>query len=103
MLFTVIHSSRGVSNEIHPWVCSRTRVPFFCGAYPIEFRHEGTGSGTLGGTPFSAQPFLIRGFGDTSNRQLAGADVFFIDHDLATIDLGGNTLHLYRGHPNLRE
>jgi len=62
-----------------------------CGAYPIEFRHQGTGSGTLGGTPFSAQPFLIRGFGDTSNRQSAGADVFFIDHDLATIDLGGNT------------
>ena len=53
---------------------------FFCGiilitglavkanATPITFTHQGTGSGTLGGTSFSNAAFTITDVGDTGNR-----------------------------------
>lgn len=61
-----------------------------CSAVPIRFTHEGSGSGTLNGTPFGNASFVISAQGDTTNRQfLDFSSVYFIDHDTAEINLSG--------------
>jgi hypothetical protein len=57
-------------------------------AVPITFIHQGVGSGTLAGTPFSTRDFTIFGHGDTSQR-VAFASGYFIDHTSAQIEILG--------------
>jgi hypothetical protein len=56
---------------------------------PITFRFEGTGSGTIGSTPFANTPFVITAQGDTSNRSTTGLTNtdFSTPHDSAQIFL----------------
>lgn len=57
-------------------------------ADPIEFTHEGNGSGTLNGTPFVARDFVITAFGDTTSR-LSHGNGWYIDHTSASISITG--------------
>lgn len=57
-------------------------------ADPITFTHQGIGSGSIGGTPFSNTAFIITAVGNTSNRQSFGGG-FFINHDSVTISITG--------------
>lgn len=57
-------------------------------ADPITFTHQGVGSGTINGTPFSSTSFIITAVGNTSNRQPFGGG-FFIDHESAMISITG--------------
>lgn len=54
-------------------------------ASTITFIHEGSGSGTIDGTPFDAS-FTITAIGDTSSRGSFGFG-FWIDHTSAIIDI----------------
>jgi hypothetical protein len=60
----------------------------------ITFTHTGevvtaAMTGTVGGTPFATPQFTITATGDTTARQSAGPNVFFIDHTTASIDIVG--------------
>ena len=57
-------------------------------ADPITFTHQGVGSGSIGGTPFSSTSFVITAVGNTINVQSFGAG-FSIDHDSAMISITG--------------
>jgi hypothetical protein len=66
-------------------------------AAPITFIHTGSGSGSIGGTPFGNSSFTITGLGDTANRQ-SFSNGYFIDHDSVMIDIQGvGTLNLVTG------
>ncbi len=54
----------------------------------LTFTHEGNGSGTLDGNPFSASDFVITSVGDTANRESYSAG-WFIDHSSASISIDG--------------
>ncbi len=54
----------------------------------LTFTHEGNGSGTLNGAPFSASDFVITAVGDTANRESYSAG-WFIDHSSASILIDG--------------
>src|SRR5918998_1680897 len=57
-------------------------------ADPITFTHQGVGSGTINGTPFSSTSYIITAVGNTSNRQpFVGG--FSIDHESAMISITG--------------
>ena len=53
----------------------------------ITFTHAGTGSGTLGGVPFTNQTFTITGSGDLAIGAINGG--YAVDHDSASIDISG--------------
>jgi hypothetical protein len=50
--------------------------------------HEGTGSGTLGGTPFGSSSFVITSIADTNNRVSLGFG-WYIDHTTSKIAISG--------------
>lgn len=52
------------------------------------FTHTGSGSGTLGGTPFPTSDFVITSLADTANRQ-GGGDVWSIEHTSSSIWIAG--------------
>jgi hypothetical protein len=64
-------------------------TPFTASAELITFTHSGaSGSGSIGGIPFSDQAFTITATGDTLNRQsfnFGGIVGFSIDHAAASI------------------
>lgn len=65
----------------------------FCFADVITFRHTGTGSGTLGGTPFTNAAFVITDVGNTGDRQ-AFTHGWSIDDTAASISIAGlGTFH----------
>ncbi len=57
-------------------------------ASPIMFTHTGSGSGSLGGVPFSNAAFVITATGDTANRVPSG-NAYIIVHDTASISIDG--------------
>jgi hypothetical protein len=57
-------------------------------ADPMTFTHEGSGSGTLDGSPFGASEFIITAFGDTGNRLSSGGG-WYINHSSASISITG--------------
>jgi len=57
-------------------------------ADPMIFTHEGSGSGTLDGSPFGASDFVITAFGDTVNRLSFGVG-WYIGHSSASISIDG--------------
>jgi hypothetical protein len=66
-------------------------LTFAADADQIQFTQTGTGSGTLGGTPFSNLSFTISAIGDTSNifpDPHPGVDALNVDNDSASITLG---------------
>jgi hypothetical protein len=54
----------------------------------VIFTHEGNGSGTLDGNPFSASNFVITALGDTDDRS-SYLESWFIDHLSASISIDG--------------
>jgi hypothetical protein len=54
----------------------------------ISITHSGTGSGTIGATPFTNAAFTISELADTANRQSFSAG-YFIDNTSALIDIQG--------------
>ena len=58
-------------------------------AVPISFTHQGSGSGELDGISFSNSSFTINAFADTDNRQAIGSSTYWIDHDIASINITG--------------
>jgi hypothetical protein len=68
-------------------------------AVPIQFVQTGIGSGTIGATEFTDEPFTITSLGDTDNRlpiAFFSLHGFYIDHDSSsiTIDNVGTFLFL---------
>ncbi len=57
-------------------------------AAPIEFKHSGSGSGSIGGTPFPMSNFVITATGDTGLRQ-SFTNGHSIEHTSAVIDIAG--------------
>ena len=57
-------------------------------ADPVTFTHQGTGSGSIAGTPFSTTSFTITAVGDTLNR-MSFPGGFFINHTSASISIAG--------------
>lgn len=57
-------------------------------AATLTILHEGNGSGTLDGNPFTLRDFLITAVVDTADRQSFGGG-FWIDHTSASISIDG--------------
>ena len=55
---------------------------------PITFTHQGTGSGTIAGNPFTNAMFTITALGDTNNR-VSHSGGAFINHDTVSISITG--------------
>ena len=70
-------------------VISLVTASFSAAAATIVFTHESSGSGTLDGVPFFDRAFTIVATGDTANRQIQIAGVFFIEHTSVTIEIAG--------------
>ncbi len=60
-------------------------------AFSINFVHEGSGSGSIGGASFGASAFVITATADTANRQdiPLGIGGFFLEHLTASISISG--------------
>ncbi len=63
-------------------------VPFDVFAAEITITQTGTGSGTIGGTPFTSDGFTITSVGDTGNRASYSGG-FFISSNSASISIAG--------------
>lgn len=55
----------------------------------ILFTYQGTGTGSLGGTPFTDANFTITAVGDTENLRCFLQGVYNIAHDIASIEVAG--------------
>jgi len=58
-------------------------------AAPITIIQTGSGTGSLGDTPFSNALFTITAHGNTDAREFDGFDVYSITHTSATIEIEG--------------
>jgi hypothetical protein len=58
-------------------------------ATPISFAYTGSGSGSIGGTPFTNTPFVITALGDTNSRLGPLSGIYWIDHASAQIEING--------------
>lgn len=59
------------------------------GATPITYIYDGTGSGTIGGTPFTNAAFTITGQGDTDDVASCGGGCQEIDHSATSVTIEG--------------
>jgi hypothetical protein len=55
----------------------------------ITFNYTGTGTGSIGATPFTGASFVIAAVADTDRQTEVSAGVFFEDHDSASISIVG--------------
>jgi hypothetical protein len=58
-------------------------------AAPLEVDISATGTGTIGGVPFSNSIFLIRMYADTANRQLVQPGIYHISPVASSIEIWG--------------
>lgn len=58
-------------------------------ASPITFLHSGTASGSLDGVAFGVTAFTITAIADTDNIVSPAAGVLAVEHDFASISIGG--------------
>lgn len=58
-------------------------------ATPITYIYTGTGSGSIGGTPFTDAAFTITGQGDTNNVASCGGGCQEIDHSSTSVTIVG--------------